>query len=65
MDGSSDRRWLFARLGLCLVGVIQSPFLLDSMPDDFSKRSWPFFGEMWAMVSVGIIIVVGFQKINP
>jgi hypothetical protein len=65
MDGTSDRRWLFARLGLCLVGVIQSPFLMDSMPDDFSKSSWPFFVEMWAMVSVGILIVVGFQKINP
>ena len=65
MDESTDRRWLFARLGLCLVGLVQPAFLMDSVPDDFSKPSWPFFFGLWAATCVGIIFVLGFQKLNP
>jgi hypothetical protein len=65
MDGTLDRRWLFARLGLCLVGLVQPAFALDSLPDNFSKPSWLFFVEVWAMTTVAILFVVGFQKINP
>ena len=65
MDGSSDRRWLFVRLGLCLVGLVQPAFIMDSLPDDFSKPSWTFFVAMWAATCIGIMVIVGFQKLNP
>jgi hypothetical protein len=65
MDGTSDRRWLFVRLGFCLVGLVQPAFKLESLPDDFSKRSWPFFFELWAMVVLGVLFVLGLQKVNP
>jgi hypothetical protein len=29
------------------------------------EPSWPFFLEMWAMISVGILFLLGFQRINP
>ena len=50
---------------MCLAGLVQPAFIMDLLPDEFSRPSWPFFLEMWAVVSIGMLIVVGLQKINP
>lgn len=57
--------WMWLRIAVLLLGLLQSEFLIGSMKGDFSKAAWPFAIEMICLVSFGILFVLFIQSTNP
>lgn len=54
--------WLTVRLMLIVVGLIQGPWLRDSLDaHNIREASWTFAIELTAIVIGGVIFVVGLQ----
>ena len=54
--------WLLVRIGLVIVGLLQSGLILQSLGgDDFSRPSWSFPLEMTVIIAIGLVFVIGLQ----
>jgi hypothetical protein len=57
--------WIPIRIVALAVAFLSATSFVRSLPGDFSHPSWPFFGEMIGIVALGVVFVLGLQKINP